>query len=867
MNTNRIKTLLSLAAITATTILAGATSAHAEAPVKEIVASHAGWEVDKTTKANVCTVASGDECQSGKPSSKSGGFEGPNDVAVNDGPETSPHYHHVYVIDRTHRVQEFDEDGQFVGTFGWDVNETKDKEAGATQAEKNICTAASGDVCTTGTSGSQPGQFDNMVGVAVDPASGDVYIAEGVNAASGERVQKFTPDGEFVLEIGKEVNETTKGNLCTAEEAMKGIKCTASTVEGVAEEEVGTTEQDAFSFDKLVLAFGGPEDLLYVGEYGRVQELASDGKYKGEISLGFISAQFGSRVATLSVDATGNVYLVYRELYVHGTLQLQLGQKANTIYELSSSGNVVAELKVDAKEPGGTVEIMSIALDSAGRLATTEFESYRDSEGHELSAHRGRLYGAESRPLRVISEFTDPAGAIDSNEVGINSLAFNDEGKLYAVDLSLALAGYFAHELITYAPVPIAELLVKAVNCSTGAENETDAMVDCSLNGDVNPWGVSSTEAWFQYGPTQVLGFETPRQPICSTACGMTPVPIPAAVVKGFRPNENVFYQAAGEDVNVKNPELLTSETLSFKTPTVAPRIVGQPDATFLKAFSAVLSGEVNPENASTRFFFEYAPEAGAAGALESRCPNGVGLEVCEGVASTAPQASSEYGPVGATLEARSLQPATTYRYRLMAVNSAGEIAANETGGRPLPEGTFTTAPAPAPAALTLPASAIGTTSATVSGTVNPGGQSATYEFEVGVDNGGATQYGVVFAGAAGQGAGPIEETLPLSSLQPGTTYAYRIAVSSSYGTSYGETMTFTTTGLPAVLVEPTVLPQVPVPAIAFPTETPRSTATKTKSIPKKCAKGKKLEHGKCVRSKRRKQAKKAKKSSTSKER
>ncbi len=30
-----------------------------------------------------------------------------------------------------------------------------------------------------------------------------------------------------MLEIGKEVNETTKGNLCTEEEAEKGAKCKA----------------------------------------------------------------------------------------------------------------------------------------------------------------------------------------------------------------------------------------------------------------------------------------------------------------------------------------------------------------------------------------------------------------------------------------------------------------------------------------------------------------------------------------------------------------------------------------------------------------------------------------------------------------
>jgi hypothetical protein len=54
----------------------------AEAPVKEVLKSRFGWEVDKTTKANVCTVSSGDECQPGAPSDQPGGFQYPVGVAV-----------------------------------------------------------------------------------------------------------------------------------------------------------------------------------------------------------------------------------------------------------------------------------------------------------------------------------------------------------------------------------------------------------------------------------------------------------------------------------------------------------------------------------------------------------------------------------------------------------------------------------------------------------------------------------------------------------------------------------------------------------------------------------------------------------------
>jgi hypothetical protein len=126
---------------------------------------------------------------------------------------------------------------------------------------------------------------------------------------------------------------------------------------------------------------------------------------------------------------------------------------------------------------------------------------------------------------------------------------------------------------------------------------------------------------------------------------------------------------------------------------------------------------------------------------------------------------------------------------------------------------------------------------------VNPDGLSATYAFELGVYNGAATQYGTALSGPAGTGTIPIEETLALTGLQPGTTYAYRIEISNGYGSTTGATMIFTTTGLPSVLAEPPVLAQLPVPKISFP-----KTST-TKPTPK-CKHDK---HGKCTKPKHKK--------------
>ena len=66
-------------------------------------------------------------------------------------------------------------------------------------------------------------------------------------------------------------------------------------------------------------------------------------------------------------------------------------------------------------------------------------------------------------------------------------------------------------------------------------------------------------------------------------------------------------------------------------------------------------------------------------------------------------------------------------------------------------------------------------TSAVITGAVNPDGVPAGYAFELGVYNGTSTQYTIVYSAEAGSGNTPVEESLPVTGLQPGTTYAYRI--------------------------------------------------------------------------------------------
>jgi hypothetical protein len=97
---------------------------------------------------------------------------------------------------------------------------------------------------------------------------------------------------------------------------------------------------------------------------------------------------------------------------------------------------------------------------------------------------------------------------------------------------------------------------------------------------------------------------------------------------------------------------------------------------------------------------------------------------------------------------------------------------------------------AAAPVATTGPATAVGSSSATVSGAVDPGGQSTTWYVEYGT----STSYGSKTAAAGvGSGTTAMSVSTHLTGLKPGTTYHYRVVAANGAGTSHGGDAVFTT--------------------------------------------------------------------------
>ena len=302
-------------------------------------------------------------------------------------------------------------------------------------------------------------------------------------------------------------------------------------------------------------------------------------------------------------------------------------------------------------------------------------------------------------------------------------------------------------------------------------------------------------------------------------------------------PRTTYYYRvvAANATGTVEN----TGAIRSFKTLTEA--IVTTGEAQRVTSSTAVFAGAtVNPEGSETKYHFAYVPVSEYQPGTADPYANGRRTPESSSVGSD--YTAHGIGPILVS----ELQPGTSYDYALIATN-AQEVT---TIG---PNQTFTTAPSAPPVAITGGVAGLTQTSAVITGAVNTQGLPTKYEFEFGTTPGMGTPVPAVAGTVVGT---TVSFSASLAgSLQPGTTYYYRVLATSVDGAGYGAVQSFTTgslTGLPGVTSVPLV--NFTVSQTTTTTQPRKEIATK----PQKCAKGKKRNaKGKCVAAKKTKKAKK----------
>ena len=256
-------------------------------------------------------------------------------------------------------------------------------------------------------------------------------------------------------------------------------------------------------------------------------------------------------------------------------------------------------------------------------------------------------------------------------------------------------------------------------------------VTSATLNGSVDPNGRATTW-YFEYGTSTGYGSKTAAK---NAGAGTSTTAVSAPVSSLTRGRVYHYRLVATSDAGTTRGADQTFST------TAAPTVVTAA-ASSIAPTSARLNGTVTANGQATNWYFEY------------------GTSTSYGSKTAAKSAGSGTSSVKVSASLTRLKTTTTYHYRLVATNGSGTtFGADRTFSTSLPPGV-----------RTGPAQNAATTTATLTGSVDPRGRATTWYFEYGT----STRYeSRTSRRSAGSGSARAErECIALGSrcLEPPTT-------------------------------------------------------------------------------------------------
>ena len=738
------------------------------------------------TSASHLAIASANITQIG-----SFGATGPGTLKGAEGIAVNANTNNVYVADKLdHRVVEYDQEGNFILTFGREVNQTKTEEkqkgnASITETEENVCTVASGNTCADGTPGSAPGQLDWPTGIAIDPNTGDVYISDGGN----ERIERYTPQGEYRSQIVSGQNGAPQFSIGVTYNVYVN----------------NTTEFTSEGNDSWVDAEGNLYLRSRLGYFtGVIYEFGAGGTYTGKAfapkpgAYGEGEGWSNSGPTAVAVDASGDVYVSERQIDYH-----------NHVVKFDPDGAVLEELGFGNELPDPCEPGLGYAL--AVNLFTGEIFDVGESGECEPVT---RVYSPSGQVVAELPALGEPS-RFGEHPYAYQALAYGAAvGKLYQ------LSGGEKGEVVVYGTFPLPSPGMPTVAVEDWSDPGTTSM---TVSAKIDPHSIDTTyEIEYGTAPELVGASSVPVSP-ADAGSGFLPVDV-SQELTGLSQSTVYYYRVVAHSSFGGGAGSTVDGPIQSFTTLAPPSSVVTEGASEVSFEAAVVSGTVIPGSSGaasdTKWCFQY-------GTTEAP---GYNLGFLPG--TPAGDAGQGTGRVAVSVALTRLSAGTTYRYRLVAVNSLGSRlpstvcgteGGQETDGA---EGMFTTSSVgPVPLVVSEPAVAVSQNAATLTGSVDPHGVRTIYYFQIGT----STSYGVDLFGAAGAGGEPEAVSVLASSLQPGTTYHYRLVASNPNGTSYGADESFTTPAFPSsVLSAPASPSLLAIPAIAFPSG-PVASKTKAK--------------------------------------
>lgn len=548
----------------------------------------------------------------------------------------------VYVADAgNHRVQKFDEDGNFIAAWGWGVAD------GLPTSE--VCTSN----CQAGIGGAGPGQLNYPAFLAVDnsggPGQGDVYVSSGVFEGPGEPnpywITKFAPDGTI---ISRSEGETS------------GLKFDNS-IRGMATDPAGR-----------VWVYDGRG---YVREFRPDWTFVSQWKY----GAGTIPALGIAVNSQLEVYLLGNLFSAGGQL-LSSLPQLPAGESKIAVEP--NSGDIYVARDGDVrrydglgspKEPFFGQGHFDRAFQPAVR--SSDLRVYVPNQPGDSIVYFDYVVVPDvlERPATnldhesvTVNALVDPLGAGDATECVVEYGLDAQYGQTVPceqplpfsepTEVSAQLSG-----LTTLAVYHYRFVISNAQGDSFGTDQvvvppgvldlSTDpataiTLTAAKLNGSLNPNGEPTTYH-FEYGLDQSYGQSTP-----SVSAGEAPgvLAVPPVDVSGLGVGRTYHFRIVAE--NSFGTTYGADRTFTTQQP---PSITGV-TASNLTLESANLNARINPHDADTDYKFEFG----------TTLDYGESLPVPEG------QLMANTGPQQVSVHVTELAQDVTYHYRVVASSDLG---------------------------------------------------------------------------------------------------------------------------------------------------------------------------------------------------
>jgi hypothetical protein len=375
---------------------------------------------------------------------------------------------------------------------------------------------------------------------------------------------------------------------------------------------------------------------------------------------------------------------------------------------------------------------------------------YVDGVAPELAPELGSLVDRFSSAGAYESQFeggATPQGQFELISGG--ELVAAPSGQVYVE------AGFFFNPEESYyvdrfsepGPVPIV---------TTGPTSIVEATT-ATVTGKIEPATGIDVSCEFRYGGST----EYEQSASCEPAGPFSSLNAVTAVLVGLKPEATYHYRLEGATSSGTTPGADATFTTLVKV--VSPPTVSIKPVTPIAQNSATFNGKINPNEAETKYHFEYSTEA-------------AGTNWTSLAEQSAGKGSSE---VSVTETATGLTGHTTYYVKLVAENSC-EQGVTGCGANTSSKEVFTTLAGP-PKISGTGATDITAGAATLHATIHTENNPTTYRFEYGP----TASYGAtVPAGEGDLGASgpPTQVSQAIAGLAPDTTYHFRVLASNGVG-------------------------------------------------------------------------------------